>query len=119
MHTIAENIVPIVAIVFVFGGSAIQHFVRSIGRAIELKAQQQSGVNSETTLAIEELRREVAALRETSTRFDMSFDAAITRLEQRMNFVEGQTIPAQTSTGQYVAKNKSQSVTTLGAGRGA
>lgn len=34
------------------------------------------------------LRREVAALRETTTKFDMSFDAAISRLEGRVDRLE-------------------------------
>ncbi|MBC8104308.1 MAG: hypothetical protein H7Z41_17165 [Cytophagales bacterium] len=34
------------------------------------------------------LRGEVAALRDTTTRFDMSFDSAISRLEQRVDRIE-------------------------------
>lgn len=34
------------------------------------------------------LRREVAALRETTTKFDMSFDAAVSRLEDRVQVLE-------------------------------
>ena len=34
------------------------------------------------------LRREVASLRDTSTTFDVSFDAAISRLEQRVDRIE-------------------------------
>ena len=41
------------------------------------------------------LRNEVASLRDTTTRFDMSFDAAITRLEDRVDRVEVK----QTGTG--------------------
>jgi hypothetical protein len=34
------------------------------------------------------LRRDVAALRDTTTRFDMSFDAALHRVEQRLDTLE-------------------------------
>jgi polyhydroxyalkanoate synthesis regulator phasin len=34
------------------------------------------------------LRREVAALRETTTKFDVSFDAAVCRLEERVQTLE-------------------------------
>ena len=38
--------------------------------------------------AVTELRRELSALRETTTRFDMSFDAALSRVENRLHSVE-------------------------------
>ena len=34
------------------------------------------------------MRRELSALRETTTRFDMSFDAALSRVENRLHSVE-------------------------------
>jgi hypothetical protein len=37
---------------------------------------------------VHELRNEMAQLRETTTRFDMSFDAALQRVEQRLDTVE-------------------------------
>lgn len=37
---------------------------------------------------IQALRREVTALRETTTKFDMAFDAAIDRLEDRVGSLE-------------------------------
>ena len=37
---------------------------------------------------VEALRREMATLRETTTRFDMSFDAALARVEQRLDSLE-------------------------------
>jgi len=43
------------------------------------------------------LRRDMAALRETTTRFDMSFDAALSRVEDRLGTLE------QTESGQTAA----------------
>lgn len=40
--------------------------------------------------ALEELRREIAALRDTSTQYDMSFDTALQRLESRIGHMENQ-----------------------------
>lgn len=40
---------------------------------------------------MEALRQEMASLRETTTRFDMSFDAALNRVEQRLNTLEDTT----------------------------
>ncbi len=54
---------------------------------LELKLQHraQGGNASE---AIEALRREMAELRDTSTRFDVSFDTALQRMEDRMSAIE-------------------------------
>lgn len=40
---------------------------------------------------MQRLRREVAELRETTTRFDMSFDAGLARVEDRLTSVEQDT----------------------------
>ena len=40
--------------------------------------------------AVEELRREIAALRDTTTQYDMSFDTALQRLESRISHMENQ-----------------------------
>ena len=42
---------------------------------------------------VEALRREIAALRETTTHFDMSFDAALHRVEERLSSVEAGAAP--------------------------
>jgi hypothetical protein len=43
--------------------------------------------------AIDELRREMAMLRDTTTKFDMSFDAALARVEDRLNTLERERTP--------------------------
>jgi len=43
------------------------------------------------------LRAEVERLRDTSTKFDMSFDAGLTRLEERVARVEAERMAAVTS----------------------
>ena len=54
----------------------------------EIKAQRTVNVPANVQSEMEALRNEVAALRDTTTRFDLSFDAAITRLEDRVDRVE-------------------------------
>ena len=46
------------------------------------------------------LRREVAALRETTTKFDVSFDAAICRLEDRVQALENGRLGSGTAASQ-------------------
>ena len=50
-------------------------------RQLELKQHGSPGLVEE----VQALRRELTQLRETTTRFDMSFDATLDRLERRMD----------------------------------
>jgi hypothetical protein len=50
----------------------------------EIRAKQKVDIAEETRAAIDALRREVAALRDTSTQYDVSFDTALNRLDSRM-----------------------------------
>jgi hypothetical protein len=58
----------------------------------EIKARMGIGTDNtalnEIKTELGALRQEVASLRDTTTTFDMSFDAAISRLEQRVDRVE-------------------------------
>lgn len=54
----------------------------------EINAQRGVTLPANIKTELEALRNEVAMLRDTTTRFDMSFDAAITRLEDRVDHVE-------------------------------
>jgi hypothetical protein len=85
-----EWIVGLVAVFLIFGGGHIvSEWLKGEQEIRRLKVQRAQGnVNGDTLRAIEDLRKEVAELRDTTTRFDMSFDAAITHLEQRMDRVE-------------------------------
>ncbi len=65
----------------------------------EIKAKMGVGSNAaelnEVKSELSTLRREVASLRDTTTTFDMSFDAAISRLEQRVDRIdETSSVPA-------------------------
>lgn len=82
-----------------FGGGglvleAIKNTNRTRLKIAELKAQQSDeGVRRELTAMREEmasLRTQVESLRDTTTQYDISFDAALQRMEQRVNHVEQQ-----------------------------
>ena len=69
-------------------------FVKSQQKIAEMKIQMGVGAGTESAALnevkneIQALRREVASLRDTTTAFDMSFDAAISRLETRVDRIE-------------------------------
>jgi hypothetical protein len=51
---------------------------------LKLRGQGSDSVHSE----VEALRQEVRALRDTSTQYDLSFDAALQRMEHRVQGIE-------------------------------
>jgi hypothetical protein len=91
-------IVAIVAmgVFMIFGIAAIAIISEHIQKMAKIRADGATHGHAETAAAIEALRREVAALRDTSTTFDMSFDSALQRLESRVSHLEDRPIvPAQ------------------------
>jgi uncharacterized coiled-coil DUF342 family protein len=85
-------IIGLVAVFLIFGGgNVLKSWFETRAEIERIRLQQgnaRTADNSEVMQALQELRREVSELRETSTRFDMSFDAAVTSLEQRVERVE-------------------------------
>ncbi|MCX6369175.1 MAG: hypothetical protein NTX57_21055 [Armatimonadetes bacterium] len=54
----------------------------------EIKAKSVQANDVGVQVAIDELRNEVRQLRDTTMRYDMSFDAALTRMEERVDRME-------------------------------
>jgi hypothetical protein len=57
-------------------------------RLAEIRAREATGISPELRETLDSLRREVAQLRDTSTQYDVSFDAALQRLEGRVVHLE-------------------------------
>ena len=103
-----EELIPIVGVLSVFGWLSFNSYWKNKTRIEELRAQNPSqnaeaNARQNKTAAplsaseageLAALRREVQELRDTTTRFDLSFDAALERLERRMDYAEGQQVPA-------------------------
>jgi hypothetical protein len=58
----------------------------------EMRLRHQITVAEETRAAIEAVRKEVAALRDTTTEYDVSFDTALHRMDSRMGNIEQRVI---------------------------
>ncbi|MDX1932070.1 MAG: hypothetical protein SFU56_05650 [Capsulimonadales bacterium] len=84
----------LLALVGIFGGTAFllspAFIVKTVLQHRERMASMKYGVEGSPALQeeIRRLRQEVAELRETTTRFDMSFDAGLARVEDRLGVVE-------------------------------
>ena len=68
----------------------------------EMRLKHKLSVSDETAKAIEAVREEFKALRDTTTQYDMSFDSALHRIESRMGNVEQRVL--QLERGQESAR---------------
>jgi biopolymer transport protein ExbB/TolQ len=84
--TIGSSVVALVLIVMSVGALAI--ITEHIQKLARIKADAEKRTDRRTGEALEALRQEVAALRDTTTQYDLSFDAALQRLESRLGHVE-------------------------------
>jgi hypothetical protein len=84
---------------FIFGGGglvleAIKNTNRTRIKMAELKATQSDAATQRELAAVREemaaLREQVASLRDTTTQYDISFDAALQHIERRVHHVEQQ-----------------------------
>jgi hypothetical protein len=107
-----EALIPIIGILAVFGIPISAIWRSHLHKMAELKAKQGSQLSPNVQAELSALRAEVAELRETTTRFDMSFDAALTRLEDRVDKTE-QVLPVV----QTRATEDTPQTMTIGRGR--
>ena len=90
-----EHLTGIIAVLCVFGIplTAIwtTHRRKVLELQLQLRGQGDNGLRSE----LEALRQEVRSLRDTSMQYDLSFDTALQRMEQRVERMERGAIPMQ------------------------
>lgn len=86
--------VPITAIVLGIGSGIVQSVLKSQERRLEMRLQAQQSQNEDVTRQLGTLRAEIAALRDTSTQFDMSVEHSVQRLEERLSRIEAKRTPS-------------------------
>lgn len=91
-----QTLVAVVGTVMVFGIPISAIWTTHYRKLAEIKARQQGDVSAETRAQLSAIREEMAALRDTTTKFDMSFDAALSRLEQRVDRIDERELPRHT-----------------------
>ncbi len=105
------DFIGLIAVMGVFGIpiSAIWTSHRQKMLKMQLQMQNQGGANGNAEASIEALRQEVRALRDTTMQYDLSFDTALQRMEQRVEGIERQariTPPADTQTQNTLLSNR-------------
>lgn len=85
-----EELIPLAAVFCIFGWIPMAVYFKHKIRLEEVRSQRGEKTDGETLAAIGELRREVQALRDTTTKFDLSFDAGLSRLEERVDRLDAE-----------------------------
>ena len=78
----------IVIFAFTFGIAGLGILMEHFQKMAKIRAEVRANAGQDVLNAIKELRTEVAELRDTTTRYDLSFDTSLQRLESRMNHLE-------------------------------
>ena len=82
-----EELIGIIAVSGLFGWIPIMVYMKHKIHLEQIRLQGKT--SAETLQTLEDLRSEVRQLRDTSTKFDVAFDAALDRMEERVNRLEG------------------------------
>jgi hypothetical protein len=85
-------LVPIVAIVSGIGASVIKRYLAFKERELEMRLRHSNGGDADITRQLQELRQEIAHLRDTTTSYDLSIDHQLQQLERRMQYMENKNI---------------------------
>ena len=85
--------VPLTAIILGVGGNIIGNILQSRERQLKLRLRAEvhrtrSGPSTTLQKEMEALRAEIAALRDTTTQYDMTNDHIVQRIEERLGRVE-------------------------------
>ncbi len=82
------GVVFVLVFAMAFGVGAIAIISEHFQKMAQIRAHSQGSNNQQVLDAIAEIRRELTNLRDTTTKYDMSFDTALQRLESRVAHVE-------------------------------
>jgi len=92
------------AILLIFGLPIIavvtSHQRKLMEMKLKLGAQSQSAPSHE----VQELKRAIDELRDTTTRYDISFDAALQRIESRVGHLEGRVNAIEKADTQQISR---------------
>lgn len=86
-----------VLFVMIFGIGIIAVLAEHFQKMAKIRADAQKKQSRDVLDAIAALRQEVADLRDTTTKYDLSFDTALQRLEGRVTQLEGRLQAAEES----------------------
>lgn len=97
LDTLADmgEFIGLVAVVLIFGIPILAVWTEHQRKMIKLKSEMGQGTDN-VRHELEEIKRQISSLRDTTTGYDISFDTALQRLEGRMNTVEDRVTKVET-----------------------
>lgn len=113
MENFFEGVAGIIAVMGLFGWIPVSVWWKHRIRLEEIRNQRGAGVTEETISVLREVQRELRDLRETTTKFDISFDAGLDRLEERVSRVEERSMTSTAYRNGTSATNSDESQTVL------
>lgn len=93
------DFVGLAAVVLVFGIPLSAIWTTHLRKMAELQLQMRHQTSNVSNNEMEALRQEVRALRETSMQYDLSFDTALQRMEQRVETLERRNVTPTADAG--------------------
>lgn len=93
----AELFVPLAGIIMIISLVAM----KNKHKLEEMKILRGHSAGNDVTAEIRQLQQQINELRDTTTRYDMSFDAALQRLESRVGHIETQQRETQSNIAQH------------------
>lgn len=81
------DLIGLMAVIMPFGIAGLAIWSGHQRRMVEMGASLGQG-NDSIRRELESLRQEISSLRDTTTRYDMSFDTALQRMESRLTSME-------------------------------
>jgi hypothetical protein len=86
------QIIGLTAVVLIFGIPIIAIWTEHQRKVLEIKLKLTKKGDTGMIAELEALRQEVRSLRDTSMQYDLSFDTALQRMEQRVERLEGRGV---------------------------
>jgi hypothetical protein len=87
-----EALIPIIAILGIFGIPLSAIWTSHRRQVLEMQLRLQNQGDANVRAAIDDLRQEVKALRDTTMQYDLSFDSALQRMERRVEALENRAV---------------------------
>lgn len=91
------ELIGLVAVVCIFGWPIFKILTDHHRKIMEMKLQMGQQNPQSGSAELKALRQEMAELRDTTTRYDLSFDAALQRIESRVGHLEGRVSAVEQS----------------------
>jgi predicted nucleic acid-binding Zn-ribbon protein len=82
------EVIGLVAVICIFGWPILMVILKHQRQMAEMRMNALGKADQSLLAELQELKRQMEELRDTTTRYDMSFDSALQRMESRMGNVE-------------------------------